>query len=129
MWTDPLRQGEHQVGVKYVLGRATNRGDEGQNETERNKHPTWSSGRNDKGIAQVVNDLSNPPSGDGKNMVRRGSHEVIAELMGDVPSFAGDLAEVNPLGLSIQGGGGRAVNPIPPGIDSVPEGPTKPIAA
>ncbi len=60
LWTDPLRQGEHRFSVKYVLGRATNRGDEGQIETERNKHPKWSSGRNDKGIAQVVNDLSNP---------------------------------------------------------------------
>jgi hypothetical protein len=43
-----------------VLKRPTNWQDEQQNEIKRNEWPTTLSGRNDKGIAHVNNDLSNP---------------------------------------------------------------------
>jgi hypothetical protein len=43
-----------------VLKRPTNRQDEQQNEIKRNEWPITLSGRNDKGIAQAINDLSNP---------------------------------------------------------------------
>jgi hypothetical protein len=48
------------ASVSLVLKRPINWQDEPQNEIKRNEGPITLSGRNDKGIAHIINDMGNP---------------------------------------------------------------------